>query len=116
MPAPTFGDGIQRGAVRMGVPSVPLLFVVTLVREFQGIPEAGLTYLLGTLLLSVILIGTADFWNVPYTIGCVLGGFTVWIFIPGVFSEILPSIYTALGSLLLLFELVALSWLASTKR
>ena len=96
MPAPTGGDGLEK-AFEFVLPSVGVIMMVALTKEFFGGIAAGLIYLL---LLGLILFGihdSATHWNIPYTVSFVIGGGILWMTAPGVISEMTHPVFRVLG-------------------
>ena len=99
MAAPTGGDGIER-AFEFVLPSVGVVMVVALTKEFFGGTAAGLIYLL---LWGLILFGiytSATHWNIPYTAGFVIAAVILWAITPGVVSEMINPVFGIVGSIM----------------
>jgi hypothetical protein len=99
MGPPTGGDGLER-AIEFLLPSVGVIVVVTLVKEFFGGVAAGLIYLL---LWGLILFGiytSATYWNIPYTASFVIAAMILWGMTPGVISEIIHPIFGVIGTII----------------
>ncbi len=116
MAAPSLFDGISRAIEELGIPSVGLLLLIGIIRVGYGSQEAGIAYIVLTV---AILLGTytsAKYWNVQYTLGFVAVGFILWFGVPGAIPQLVPSLFSELGTFVGLVFLIAMAMMLTDKR
>jgi hypothetical protein len=99
MAAPTGGDGLER-AFEFVLPSVGVIFVVGLTKEFFGGAIAGLIYLLLWGLIVFGIYTSATHWNISYTASFVIAAGILWIITPGVVSKMIHPVFGVIGSVM----------------
>lgn len=115
MAAPTFFDGIYRAVKELALPSVMLLAIVGVIRVVYGGRVAGIAYILLTSLILGGIYTAAKYWNIRYTMGFVITGLTVWIVIPGVIPQFIPSLFADLGTVAGFVFLLAIALILTDK-
>lgn len=114
MAAPTGSDGVAR-AFEFAMPTVGVVIIVSLVKEFYGGIAAGLIYLILTGAILGGIYFSAKYWNAVYAGGFVVSAVVLWMMVPGVIGEIVHPIFGVLGQLLTLGFLVLMAVLLAGK-
>jgi hypothetical protein len=98
MAAPTLGDGISRAIEEFVVPSIGLIAVIAGIRTAYGAQEAGIVYLVATVVVLLVMRSKAKYWNVPYTFAVGTVGLLAWFGVPTVFLYLVPPAFVTVGS------------------
>jgi len=114
MAAPTGPDGVAR-AFEFVLPSVGVVMLVSLTKEFYGGLTAGLIYLVLTGAILGGIYFSATYWNTSYATGFVVSAVVLWMMVPGVIGEIVHLIFGVLGQFLTLVFLVLMAALLADK-
>lgn len=102
---------MERAVEEFLVPSVGILILVVLVKEFLGPVLAGLVYLGLTVFVLLGIYTAAKHWNLRYMPVFIVAGFALLWMAPSVISELLHPVVGVLGTLLgvgFLFGMVVL--------
>lgn len=114
MAPPTGSDGVER-AFEFAMPTVGVVIVVSLVKEFYGGIAAGLIYLVLTGAILAGIYFSATYWNTGYAAGFVVSAVVLWMMVPGVIGEIVHPVFGVLGQLLTLGFLILMAALLARK-
>jgi hypothetical protein len=115
MAAPSLFDGISRAIEELAIPSIVLLTVIVGIRITYGGREAGITYVVLTVVILLGIYTAAKYWNVRYTAGFVAAGLLVWFVLPGVIPQLIPDLFTNLSKLIVLMFLVSTGLMLTDK-
>jgi len=102
MAVPTLSDGIQRAIEVIAVPSVVIIGLVGTTKVFYDAQTAGLVYIgaLGLVLLGIY--ASAKYWNIKYTLGFAGTGLALWVGVPGIMPELVPTLFANIGKIIVL--------------
>jgi len=114
MAAPTGSDGVAR-AFEFVMPTVGVIIIVSLVKEFYGRVAAGLIYLALTVAILPGIYFSATYWNTSYATGFVISAVVLWMMVPGMIGEIVHPAFGVLGQILTFVSLVLMAALLADK-
>lgn len=102
MPAPTAKNAGERAIQIILIPSVVVLFVVSIIQAFYGAVAAGLALNVATLIILVGIAAGATYWNTEYTAMITIAGTFLFIISPGIMSRLVHPALAAVNQLVFL--------------
>lgn len=100
MSAPSVSDGFNRAVEVIAIPSATIIFAIILIKEFYSPILAGLAFIVLTILALFGVYLAAEYWNIEYTAGFVIGGILLFFLVPSIISEIIHWFFGIIAQLI----------------